>query len=142
PRRHRAARRSSHGPRAYSVATAAAGTSWDLLAEPRLLGRLGWQCFGARRRGRELLAHGFGDAERGRAVCRGLHGPELGLTLGRRHGYFPLTRRKRGLRFLAPAEALRVRLASIAPASFLLTPSLAAISLWTALNPGCAFDMA
>src|SRR6185312_6732462 len=74
------------------------------------------------------------DAERGRAVCRGLHGPELGLTLGRRHGYFPLTRRKRGLRFLAPAEALRVRLASIAPASFLLTPSLAAMFFCTLLK--------
>src|SRR5258708_10886044 len=54
---------------------------------------------------------------------------------------FPFTRFRRGLACLAAAEELRVAAPRIAPARSLLTPDLDAIDFWTALKPGCAFDM-
>ena len=50
----------------------------------------------------------------------------------------PLTFFSLGFFRFAEADALRVALARIAPALFLLTPMRFAIPLWTFLNPGCA----
>src|SRR5216683_1815967 len=51
---------------------------------------------------------------------------------------YPFTLFNRGFAFLAAVLAPLERAARIAPATFLLNPSLLAIFDWTALNPGCS----
>src|SRR5574340_603303 len=65
------------------------------------------------------------------APCASLSG-----SIGENAIYLPLTRRSRGFRFFAPAEAWRLDAARIASARSLLTPSFDSIFAATALKPG------